>query len=52
MSEESKKGDGIERRSQTDQRKENRGIWNAPFFKLFLNRRKDQDRRNGKNQRE
>ena len=52
MFEESKKGDGIERRSQTDRRKENRGFWNAPFFRIFLNRRKNQDRRSGKNQRE
>ncbi len=42
---------GTDRRSREDRRKENRGIRNAPFFRLFLDRRKGQDRRSGKDQR-
>ncbi len=42
---------GTVRRSGEDRRKENRGIRNAPFFRLFLDRRKGQDRRSGKDRR-
>ena len=48
MSEKSKEGDIQDRRNHADRRKDDRGIRSAPFFKYFLDRRKDADRRGGK----
>ena len=42
---------GGDRRSGEDRRKENRGIRNAPFFRLFLDRRGGTDRRSGTDRR-
>ncbi len=61
MSEESKRDDGQDAlwdieitewrdRSDTDRRKESRGIRNAPFFRNFLDRRLSEDRRSGPSQ--
>ncbi len=58
MSEESSQGQqdrpqrsGEDRRSAWDPRRENRGIRNWPFFRLFLDRRRGGDRRSDQERR-